>query len=195
MSTNWRSHWSSKSVIFWTDLFLTGSQPLCHTDKRENSFLLMFGIESSIMIYSLKPLSIQQFLKNFYLVAQNSVYYNRMRSQPQFHAAMWKVYSYLFGFHPLLLADSTIFGIRQAQKGQSNTPLISRFSDVSLWILFEGQTYPGGSLVWKSPEIIWSTPRHCPSSGIKNLAEYGKNFIQMWWVFFILSVGLTANSR
>ena len=45
-------------------------------------------IESNMMIYSLKPLSIQPYLKHFHLGVQNSVYYNRMLSQPQFHATM-----------------------------------------------------------------------------------------------------------
>ena len=53
---------------------------------------MAFEIQFNIMMCSLciKPLPIQQFIKNFHYGIQNSVWYNHIHSQPQFHAAMWK---------------------------------------------------------------------------------------------------------
>ena len=66
------------------------SQPLFHADNLGKSLFLAFEIESTVLIFSLKPLSLQIFVKNFYLDAQNSVKYDHTRSQPQFYAAMRK---------------------------------------------------------------------------------------------------------
>ena len=54
------------------DLFQMQTQPLFHTDKLEKSLSLAFEIASNTMICSLKPLSVQQFVKNFHLREQNS---------------------------------------------------------------------------------------------------------------------------
>ena len=62
-------------------------QPLFHAEQLEKSLFLTFEVKSNIMIFSLKPLSVQQFVNNFYLGAPISAY-DHMRSQPQFHAAM-----------------------------------------------------------------------------------------------------------
>ena len=63
-------------------------QPLFYAEKLEKSLLLAFKIESNILIFSLKRLSLQQFAKDFYLGAENSVLYDHMRQQPHFQAAM-----------------------------------------------------------------------------------------------------------
>ena len=52
------------------------TQRLFHTEKLEKSLFLAFGIESDIMICSLKPLSVQkqrQFVNNLHPGVQNSV--------------------------------------------------------------------------------------------------------------------------
>ena len=66
------------------------SQPLLYVVKIEKSLFLVFEVASNIMICSLKPLSVQQFVENFHLGIQNSVYYDHIRPQPQFHAAVRK---------------------------------------------------------------------------------------------------------
>ena len=80
---------------------------LFHAEKLQRRLLLGFKIQSDITIFSLKLLSVQQFVQNFYLGVQNSVYCDYMQSQPKFHAAMWRELSrelqttlnnYLFGF-------------------------------------------------------------------------------------------------
>ena len=52
------------------DLFHIRSQPLFHAENLEKSLFLVFEIEFDIMIESLKPLSVQQFVKSFHLGIQ-----------------------------------------------------------------------------------------------------------------------------
>ena len=62
------------------------SQNIFHAEKFEKSFFLAFEVESNIMTYSRKPLSEQQFEKNFHLTVQNSVSCDYIQSQFQLHA-------------------------------------------------------------------------------------------------------------
>ena len=61
-----------------TDLYHMPSQPFFRTGNLKNSVFLAFEIESKIMMSSLKPLSVQQFVKNLHLGF--SVKFNIMRS-------------------------------------------------------------------------------------------------------------------
>ena len=49
------------------------TQPFFHTEKLEKNLFLVFEIESNIRIYSLKSLSVDQFVKNFHIGVKTSV--------------------------------------------------------------------------------------------------------------------------
>ena len=82
--------WLLKSDWTRIDLFYMQPQRLFCADKLEKCLFLAFEIQSNLMIWSLKPLSVQKLVKNVHLGVENSVLYNQMRSQPQFHAASEK---------------------------------------------------------------------------------------------------------
>ena len=55
------------------DLYHMRSQALFHTGNLEKSLFLEFEIESNMIICSIKPLSVQQYVKNFYFGVPYSV--------------------------------------------------------------------------------------------------------------------------